>query len=116
MQLQFKETKLLLQKEREAAKREAARAPVIQEVPVVDHDLLEKLTSENEKLKTLDRLPLLPEEALLGCVSSASSSSWFPSYDQTISQCHGLKLHCSNLKDKVVLQRGVMIGHRGIGA
>ncbi|KAG2402709.1 Myosin-8 Myosin XI [Vigna angularis] len=53
MQLQFKETKLLLQKEREAAKREAERAPVIQEVPVVDHALLEKLTSENEKLKTL---------------------------------------------------------------
>ncbi|XP_020239116.1 myosin-6 [Cajanus cajan] len=53
MQLQFKETKLLLQKEREAAKREAERAPLIQEVPVVDHSLLEKLTSENEKLKTL---------------------------------------------------------------
>ncbi|XP_027935832.1 myosin-6-like isoform X1 [Vigna unguiculata] len=53
MQLQFKETNLLLQKEREAAKREAERAPVIQEVPVVDHALLEKLTSENEKLKTL---------------------------------------------------------------
>ncbi|XP_027367065.1 myosin-6-like [Abrus precatorius] len=53
MQLQFKETKLLLQKEREAAKREAERAPVIQEVPVVDHALLEKLTGENEKLKTL---------------------------------------------------------------
>ncbi|KAL2599188.1 hypothetical protein AAZX31_10G039700 [Glycine max] len=53
MQLQFKETKLLVQKEREAAKREAERAPVIQEVPVVDHALLEKLTSENEKLKTL---------------------------------------------------------------
>ncbi|KAL2978306.1 hypothetical protein AAZX31_13G112200 [Glycine max] len=53
MQLQFKETKLLLKKEREAAKREAERAPFIQEVPVVDHALLEKLTSENEKLKTL---------------------------------------------------------------
>lgn len=51
MQIQFKETKLLLQKEREAAKREVERAPVIQEVPVVDHALLEKLTSENEKLK-----------------------------------------------------------------
>ncbi|CAJ2657128.1 unnamed protein product [Trifolium pratense] len=53
MQLQFKETKSLLQKEREAAKREAERVPVIQEVPVVDHPLLEKLTSENEQLKTL---------------------------------------------------------------
>ncbi|KAK7279476.1 hypothetical protein RJT34_24529 [Clitoria ternatea] len=53
MQLEFKETKLLLQKEHEAAKREAERVPVIQEVPVVDHALLEKLTSENEKLKTL---------------------------------------------------------------
>lgn len=53
MQLQFKETKSLLQKEREASKREAERVPVIQEVPVVDHGLMEKLTSENEKLKTL---------------------------------------------------------------
>ncbi|XP_061368583.1 myosin-6-like isoform X2 [Gastrolobium bilobum] len=53
MQLQFKETKLLLQKEREATKREAERVPVIQEVPVVDHAVLDKLTSENEKLKTL---------------------------------------------------------------
>ncbi|WJX18520.1 hypothetical protein P8452_08312 [Trifolium repens] len=32
MQLQFKETKSLLQKEREAAKREAERVPVVQEV------------------------------------------------------------------------------------
>ncbi|KAK7267491.1 hypothetical protein RIF29_20165 [Crotalaria pallida] len=53
MQIQFKETKVLLQKEREAAKREAEREPVIQEVPVVDNALMEKLTSENEKLKTL---------------------------------------------------------------
>ncbi|XP_019422451.1 PREDICTED: myosin-6-like [Lupinus angustifolius] len=49
MHLQFKETKILLQKEREAAER----VPVIQEVPVVDNALLEKLTSENKKLKTL---------------------------------------------------------------
>ena len=49
MQLKFKETKVLLEKER--VKREAERAPVIQEVPVVDDALLERLTSENEKLK-----------------------------------------------------------------
>lgn len=51
MQLQFKETKLLLEKEREATKKAAERAAVIQEVPVVDNALLEKLRSENEKLK-----------------------------------------------------------------
>ena len=51
MQLQFKETKVLLEKEREATKRAMERVPVIQEVPVVDHSLLEKLRSENEKLK-----------------------------------------------------------------
>lgn len=51
MQLQFKETKLLLEKEKEATKIAAERAPVIQEIPVVDHALLEKLSSENEKLK-----------------------------------------------------------------
>ena len=51
MQTQFKETKAMLEKEREAAKREAVKVPVIQEVPVVDHAMLEKLNSENEKLK-----------------------------------------------------------------
>ncbi|PPR95106.1 hypothetical protein GOBAR_AA25555 [Gossypium barbadense] len=51
MQLQFKETKELLAKEREAARRAAEVVPVIQEVPVVDNVMLEKLTSENEKLK-----------------------------------------------------------------
>ncbi|XP_020213120.1 myosin-6 [Cajanus cajan] len=53
MQLQFKETKSLLEKEREATKRAAEREPIIQEVPVVDHALLEKLSSENEKLKNM---------------------------------------------------------------
>ncbi|XP_047179632.1 myosin-6-like [Vigna umbellata] len=53
MQLQFKETKLLLEKEKEATKIAAERAPVIQEIPVVDHALLEKLSSENEKLKNM---------------------------------------------------------------
>ncbi|XP_061341502.1 myosin-6-like [Gastrolobium bilobum] len=53
MQLQFRETKLLLEKELEATKRVAERVPVIQEVPVVDHSLLEKLSSENKKLKNL---------------------------------------------------------------
>ncbi|RYR03103.1 hypothetical protein Ahy_B06g081929 isoform B [Arachis hypogaea] len=53
MQLQFKETKVLLEKEQKAAKRAMEIVPVIQEVPVVDHSLLEKLSSENEKLKNL---------------------------------------------------------------
>lgn len=65
MQLQFQETKSLLMKEREAAVKaseEAAKAaeasakaaeqvPVIQELPVVDHDIVTKLTAENEQLK-----------------------------------------------------------------
>ncbi|PKI76828.1 hypothetical protein CRG98_002814 [Punica granatum] len=53
MQLQFKETKEMLHKEREAAKKSAEIAPVIQEVPVIDNASMEKLTSENEKLKAL---------------------------------------------------------------
>ena len=52
MQLQFKETKEMLVKEREAAAiKVAEKVPVIQEVPVVDHVALEKLAIENEKLK-----------------------------------------------------------------
>lgn len=51
MQLQFKETKETLMKEREASKKAAKQIPVIQEVPVVDHSLMDKITAENEKLK-----------------------------------------------------------------
>ncbi|KAB2057051.1 hypothetical protein ES319_A11G144600v1 [Gossypium barbadense] len=53
IQLQFKETKELLAKEREAAKKAAEVVPIIQEVSVVDPLMLEKLTNENEKLKGL---------------------------------------------------------------
>jgi len=51
MELQFKETKALLVKEREAAKEVVEQVPVIQEVPVIDNAMVEKLTAENEKLK-----------------------------------------------------------------
>lgn len=51
MQVQFKETKVMFEKEREAARRAEEKVPIIQEVPVVDHALMEKLTNENEKLK-----------------------------------------------------------------
>ncbi|KAK3026388.1 hypothetical protein RJ639_042598, partial [Escallonia herrerae] len=53
MQLQCQETKELLIKEREAAKVEAEKVPVIQEVPVIDHELINKVTAENEKLMAL---------------------------------------------------------------
>nr|VDC74364.1 unnamed protein product [Brassica rapa] len=52
MQRQFKEAKALLIKEMEAAKKTAEIVPVLQEVPVVDTELVDKLTSENERLKT----------------------------------------------------------------
>lgn len=51
MQLQFKETKEMLKKEREAAKKAAEQIPVIQEVPVIDYEMMNKITAENEKLK-----------------------------------------------------------------
>ncbi|XP_010438394.1 PREDICTED: myosin-14 [Camelina sativa] len=53
LQLKFKETKVKLLQELEAAKNTAEIVPVLQEVPVVDTELVEKLTSENEKLKSL---------------------------------------------------------------
>ncbi|XP_057535805.1 myosin-6-like [Amaranthus tricolor] len=53
MELQFKETKELLVKEREAAKSIVEHVPVIQEVPIIDSVMVEKLTAENEKLKDL---------------------------------------------------------------
>lgn len=51
MQLQLKETKAFLLQEVEAAKKTAEVVPVLQEVLVVDTELVEKLSSENEKLK-----------------------------------------------------------------
>ncbi|XP_011080138.1 myosin-6-like [Sesamum indicum] len=53
LQLQFKETKDMLLKEREAAKLAAEQVPVIQEIPVIDHEMMDKLAVENEKLKAL---------------------------------------------------------------
>ncbi|XP_004290008.1 PREDICTED: myosin-6-like [Fragaria vesca subsp. vesca] len=53
MQVQFKETKVMFEKERETARRAEEKVPIIQEVPVVDLVMMEKLTNENEKLKAL---------------------------------------------------------------
>ncbi|XVF29233.1 hypothetical protein REPUB_Repub15cG0103400 [Reevesia pubescens] len=53
IQLEFNETKELLIKEREAAKNIAEQVPVIQEVPVINDELMNKLTAENEQLKAL---------------------------------------------------------------
>ncbi|KAL3812395.1 hypothetical protein ACJIZ3_013663 [Penstemon smallii] len=51
--IEFQETKELLVKEREAAKKVAEQVPLVQELPVIDHELVDKLTAENEKLKSL---------------------------------------------------------------
>lgn len=51
MRTLFQETKALLNEEREAAMKVVEQVPVIQEVPVVDHELINKLTTENEQLK-----------------------------------------------------------------
>ncbi|KAK6122938.1 hypothetical protein DH2020_043315 [Rehmannia glutinosa] len=53
MQMDFKETKEQLMNELEAAKKVAKQVPVTQEVSVIDHELVDKLTAENEKLKFL---------------------------------------------------------------
>ncbi|KAJ6824987.1 myosin-6-like [Iris pallida] len=53
MQLQFKETKDMLIKETEAVKKAAEEVPITREVPVIDTALMDKLTSENNKLKAL---------------------------------------------------------------
>ncbi|XP_073127725.1 myosin-6-like [Henckelia pumila] len=53
MKLQFLETKEFYIKELEVAKMVAEPVPVQQEVPVFDHELVNQLTAENEKLKSL---------------------------------------------------------------
>lgn len=53
MQQQFQETKAMLIKEREAAKETVEQVPFIKEVPVIDHEMMNKLAAENEKLKVL---------------------------------------------------------------
>lgn len=51
IQVQFKETKVSLLKEVEAAKKTRETVPVVKEVAIVDTELVEKLKSENENLK-----------------------------------------------------------------
>ena len=53
MELQFEETKAMLIKEREAAKKAAEQTPTIQEIHdnASDSELINKLTAENEQLK-----------------------------------------------------------------
>ncbi|KAF7142637.1 hypothetical protein RHSIM_Rhsim05G0111100 [Rhododendron simsii] len=53
MQLQFQETKELLIKEHEAAKKDVEPIHVIKEVPIMDQEMIINLTAENEKLKVL---------------------------------------------------------------
>ncbi|THU62385.1 hypothetical protein C4D60_Mb01t04580 [Musa balbisiana] len=53
MQQQFKETKSLLVKECEAAKKATEVVPIIKEIPVIDTALMDKLKDENDKLKAL---------------------------------------------------------------
>ncbi|KAI6693672.1 hypothetical protein NL676_021382 [Syzygium grande] len=53
MQLQFEEMKATLVKEQEAAQKEAEQEPIVQEVPAVDHELMDKLAAENKKLKAV---------------------------------------------------------------
>ncbi|CAN1242722.1 XI-2 [Linum perenne] len=53
LQLEYQETKAQLIKDYEAAKKEAEKVPEIQEVPVVDQELVDKFTSENESLKAM---------------------------------------------------------------
>ncbi|XP_037491386.1 myosin-7 isoform X2 [Jatropha curcas] len=63
MQLEFDETKALLIKEREAAKKASEQAPIIQEVSVVDHELVNKLTAEIEMLKEREAARKASEQA-----------------------------------------------------
>lgn len=51
MQQECKETKALLVKEKESARRAAEEAANLRVVPVIDTPLMDKLTAENEKLK-----------------------------------------------------------------
>ena len=51
MQQEVKETRAMLIKEQEAAKKAAGKARIIREVPVVDTAMMDKLTAENNKLK-----------------------------------------------------------------
>ena len=46
-----KATEALLIKECEAAEQEDEQVLVVQEVPIIDHEMVTKLTAENEQLK-----------------------------------------------------------------
>uniref|UniRef100_A0A7N0UBG2 Myosin-6-like n=1 Tax=Kalanchoe fedtschenkoi TaxID=63787 RepID=A0A7N0UBG2_KALFE len=53
MELQLSETQTLLMKERESVRVFSEQAPVMKEVPVIDHAMSERMREENEELKAL---------------------------------------------------------------
>ncbi|KAK9009786.1 hypothetical protein V6N11_036312 [Hibiscus sabdariffa] len=63
LQLELQETKELLVNEREAAKSIANQVHVIQDTPVIDNELVNKPTSENEQLKVQETQELPVEES-----------------------------------------------------
>ncbi|KAK8599738.1 hypothetical protein V6N12_049611 [Hibiscus sabdariffa] len=63
LQLELQETKELLVNEREAAKNIANQVHVIQDTPVIDNELMNKPTSENEQLKVQETQELPVEES-----------------------------------------------------
>lgn len=65
IQNKFKETEALLIKERETAKEVSEVLPIIKEVPVVDQELMEKLTNENETLKVTLSMNYPPNKNIL---------------------------------------------------
>ncbi|XP_047308351.1 myosin-6-like [Impatiens glandulifera] len=53
MKNQFQQAKETFAKERVAVKTEVEQIPIIQEVPVIDHEMVHKLTAENDELKVM---------------------------------------------------------------
>ena len=51
VQIQLKESKFMVIKEREAAKKAAEESSLLKKVPVIDTALVDKLATENKKLK-----------------------------------------------------------------
>ena len=51
VQIQLKESKFMVIKEREAAKKAIEESSLLKKVPVIDTALVDKLATENKKLK-----------------------------------------------------------------
>ncbi|GMI96152.1 myosin XI B, ARABIDOPSIS THALIANA MYOSIN XI B, MYOSIN XI-8, MYOSIN XI B [Hibiscus trionum] len=109
LQLELQETKELLVNEREAAKNIAYQVPAIQDIPVIDKELMNKPTSENEqpKVQETHELPVEESEAAKNIPEQVPGIQEIPVIDnelidKTTAENEQLKAMVSSLEQEII--------------